>query len=113
MRLFKRRRPRRYDELINHQLAIFAEEHSELAEELSAALAVYRAANKASAEESFGDVQDVAEEGRDALERLREGFATTLEEELADAYRVEFDQRAAQRYPEFALELDVWARDDD
>ena len=58
-------------------------------------------------------MQDVAEEGRDALERIREAYAVTLEEASADAYRVEFDRRAAKHYPQFALELDFWSQEDD
>ena len=113
MGLFKKRRTHPHEELIERQLAIFAEDNARLGQELEDALAAYRRATKLDAEDSFGDVQDVAEQGRDELERIRESFATTLTEELADEYRIEFDRRAAQRYPEFALELDVWAREDD
>ena len=112
MRLF-RRRPGPYEELIDAQLALFAEQHGELMKELEDELARYRRAGSQTAEERFGDVQDVAEEGRDALERLRETYAVTLEEHMADDYRFHFDRRATDRYPQFALDLDVWARDDD
>jgi len=112
MRLF-RRRPRPYEELIDHQLARFAEENDRLMIELADERARYRRARSDTAEERFGDVQDVAEEGRDALERLRESYAVTLVEEIADDYRVEFDRRAAEQYPQFALDLDIWAREDD
>ena len=108
-----RKRPRPHAELIDRQLLIFAEDNAELRGRLDDALVVHRRASKADAEESFGDVQDTANEGRDALERIRESFATTLPEDLADEYRGEFDRAAVQRYPDFALELDVWARDDD
>jgi hypothetical protein len=108
-----RKRPRPHGELIDRQLLIFAEDNAELRGQLDDALAVHRRASKADAEESFGDAQDVANEGRDALERIRESFATTLPEGLADEYRVEFDRTVVERYPDFALELDVWARDDD
>jgi hypothetical protein len=112
MRLF-RRRPRAYEELIDTQLAHFAQDNQPLLLELEDALAAYQRASAATAEERFGDVQDVGEEGRDALERLREGYAVTLEEDAADEYRIAFDRRAAERYPQFALDLDFWSRDDD
>ena len=112
MRLF-RRRPGRYEELIDAQLAMFAEQSAGLVKELEDELARYRRAGSQTAEERFCDVQDVAEEGRDALERMREAYAVTLEEETADDYRFHFDRRATQRYPQFALDLDIWARDND
>ena len=112
MRSF-RRRPRAYEELIDGQLAMFAADNEQLMGELADALAKYRGAGAQTAEERFGDVQDVGEEGRDALERLRESYAVTLEEEAADDYRVAFDRRAVERYPHFALDLDYWTRDDD
>ena len=108
-----RKRPRPHAELIERQLLIFAEDNVELPGQLHDALVAHRRASKADAEDSFGDAQDVANEGRDALERIRESFATTLPEDLADEYRVEFDRAAMARYPDFALELNVWARDDD
>lgn len=113
MGLFRKSRPHPYEELIERQLAIFGEDNRDLMRQLAEALSAYRGASKLDAEDSFGDVQDVAGEGRDALERIRESFATTLTEDLADEYRVEFDRRAVRRYPEFSLELDVWSRDDD
>lgn len=112
MRLFGRR-ARPYEELIDGQLDLFASQHSQIIEEHEAELARYRRAGAGTAEERYGDVQDVAEEGRDALERMREAYAVTLEEAAADDYRHAFDRRAAQRYPEFALDLDFWAREDD
>ena len=112
VRLF-RRRPRQYEELIERQLQLFAQENGELIREFEAELARYRRAGSETAEERFGDVQDVAEEGRDALERIREAYAVTLEEAQADEYRFAFDRRAVQRYPRFALDLDFWSREDD
>ncbi len=112
MRLF-RRRSRAYEELIDSQLTLFAADNQQLMQELDDALSEYRSAGPETAEERFGDVQDVGEEGRDALERLRESYAVTLEEGAADEYRVVFDRMATERYPQFALDLDYWAREDD
>ena len=108
-----RRRPRAYQELIDRQLAMFAADNEQLMGEFDQALARYRCACAGAAEECFGDVQDAGEEGRDALERLRESYAVTLEEEAADEYRLAFDRLAVARYPRFALDLDYWTRNYD
>jgi hypothetical protein len=99
-----RRRP--FAELVERQLDLFEREHAGLLRDCEAALRAYRAAPADEAESRYGDVVDLADTGRDALEEIRDSYARTLDEATADEYRVVFNDRARKRFPRFGFELD-------
>jgi hypothetical protein len=96
---------RRFGELIDRQLDLFAQDNAELFERAADAEADYRAAARDEAEERFGDLQDVLGEGTDALVALRDAYAETLEGGAAAEYEAAFDFAVLRRFPQFALEL--------
>jgi hypothetical protein len=100
------RRRGRFADLIERQLDLFAEEHGELVEDAEAALRAYDAADRDEAEERYGEFVDVADTGREHLGDLRETFAATLDDDIAEEYRAAFDRRARKRFPTFGAEPD-------
>jgi hypothetical protein len=97
---------RRFADLVERQLDLFAEKHGGLVDDAEAALQAYDRADREEAEERYGDFVDLADTGRDLLVEVRETYASTLEDELADEYRDAFDRRVRKRFPRFGLELD-------
>ena len=96
----------RFFELVERQLDLFEREHAGLMRDAEAALRAYDAAERADAEERYGDYLDLVETGQDELVELREGYAATLEEDTAAEYRDAFNRLARKRLPRFGLELD-------
>jgi hypothetical protein len=96
---------RRFADLVERQLDLFAEEHGGLVADAEAALHAYDRADREEAEERYGDFVDLADTGRELLIEVREAYASTLDDDLADEYRNVFDQRARKRFPRFGLEL--------
>ena len=97
---------RRFGDLIDRQLELFAQDNAELLQRVSDAEDDYRAAGRGEAEERFGDLQDVLLEGTEVLVELRDNYAGTLDEEAADEYVAAFNFAVVRRFPEFALELE-------
>jgi hypothetical protein len=97
---------RRFADVVERQLDLFADEHGGLVGDADAALRAYGRADRAEAEERYGDFVDLADTGRDLLVELRETYASTLDDDLADEYRDVFDRRARKRFPRFGLELE-------
>ena len=100
------RRRGRFGDVIERQLALFAEEHAGLIADCEAALRAYDRAGREEAEERYGDFVDLVETATEVLAGLRDGFASTLDDGAAATYRAEFSQAVARRYPRFALELE-------
>ena len=98
-----RRRP--FADLIARQLDLFEEEQAALIAGTEAALAAYNEAPRDEAEERYGDFRDLAAEGEELLADLRDAYATTLDEETADAYSEAFDREVRRRLPRFGLDL--------
>lgn len=96
---------RRFGELIDRQLDLFAQDNTELFERAADAEVEYRAAAREEAEERFADLQDVLTEGTEALVEVRETYAETLDGETAAEYEAAFDFAVLRRFPQFALEL--------
>jgi hypothetical protein len=97
---------RRFGELIDRQLELFAQDNAELLQRVSDAEDDYRAATRGEAEERFGDLQDVLLEGTEILIELRDNYASTLDDEAAVEYVSAFNFAVVRRFPEFALELE-------
>jgi hypothetical protein len=96
----------RFVDLVERQLDLFAAEHAGLMNDVEAALRAYDAAPREEAEERYGDFLDLVETGTDELLELRDNYATTLDEDAADEYRVVFNDVVRRRLPRFGLELD-------
>ena len=95
MRL-RRRAP--FDDLVDRQLGLFAEDDAELLHEADEAEAAWNAAGRDTAEVAYGDYQLVVDAIADRLLDLRETYASTLDVDTADAYRRAFAAGAARRF---------------
>jgi hypothetical protein len=96
-----------FRDVAERQLRMFAEEHAALIRDCEDALRAYDGAAAAEAEERYAAFLELAEEGRELLEELRDGYAGTLgDPDRAEAYRAAFADLARRRLPRFALELD-------
>ena len=98
----KLRRRGPFDELVERQLSLFAEDDAELLQEAEDAEAAWNAAGRETAEEAYGDYQLVVDAIADRLLDLRESYAATLEPGTGDAYRAAFAAGAARRFRRYA-----------
>jgi len=101
---------RRFGALIDRQLDLFEQDNADLFERLEDADDDYRRAGREEAEERFGDLQDLYEEGAETLAELRDSYAETLDDAAAEEYTGAFNLAVGRRFPAFALAL---AGDDD
>ncbi len=99
-----RRRP--LADLVKRQLDLFASEHASLLADCEDALREYDAASGEEAEERYGDYVDLVDAAAEELERVRETYARTLDDEVADDYRDLFTRAARKRFPRLMLEPD-------
>src|SRR2546425_8056471 len=97
-------RRRRYKDVIERQLDLFASEDGDLLDDVDTALGRYNAADRDDAEELYGDYQLAIEAATDRLAELRDAFAGTLDD--PDGYVVEFNGAVVDRWPELALTID-------
>ncbi|MDQ3067974.1 MAG: hypothetical protein M3R12_12630 [Actinomycetota bacterium] len=89
----------RFADLVRRQLDLFAEDDAELLREADEAERAYDGAERAAAEELFGDYQLVLEAITERLEEIRDTYASSLEVRARDEYERSFDRLAARRYP--------------
>ena len=101
-----RRRRRPFEELLGHQLDLFVKDNSGLIDQAECARRDYTDAGRGEAEECYAEYLEVVEEATDALTRLREAYALTLDEGVGGNYRAAFNNAARRRFPTFGLELD-------
>jgi hypothetical protein len=92
------RRGRRFRDLVERQLDLFAAENADLLEELRGARTRWAAAGVDEAEEAFGDEQDRVDWAAEALADIRDAYATTLDEDTAEEYREAFARGARRRF---------------
>jgi hypothetical protein len=97
---------RRFVDLVERQLDLFAGERAGLIGDIEAALRAYDEAPRDEAEERYGDFVDLVETGTDELLVLRDNFAASLDEDSAEEYRHVFNDLVRKRLPRFGLELD-------
>jgi hypothetical protein len=97
---------RRFVDLVERQLDLFAAEQAGLIADVEAALGAYDRAPRGEAEERYGDFLDLVETGTDELIELRENYAASLDDEAAEEYRDVFNDVVRHRLPRFGLELD-------
>jgi len=103
---------RRFGELIDRQLDLFEQDNTDLFDRVDDAEDDYRRAGRDEAEERFGDLQEVLTEGTDVLVSLRDAYAESLDDDVADEYAAAFDFAVVRRFPQFALELEDEPEDD-
>jgi hypothetical protein len=97
---------RRFADLVERQLALFATEHEGLIRDAEAALAAYDRAPRDEAEERYGDYLDLVETGTDELVALRDNYAASLDGASAEEYEEVFNRAVRKRLPRFGLQLD-------
>jgi hypothetical protein len=97
---------RRFVDLVERQLALFAQEQAGLIGDVEASLEAYNRAPREEAEERYGDYLDLVETATDELAARRDAYASSLDDEAADEYRFLFNDFVRRRLPQFGLELD-------
>jgi NTP pyrophosphatase (non-canonical NTP hydrolase) len=99
------RRRRRFDDLVQRQLDLFAADDRDLLTEAAEAESAWNASQAESAEEAYGDYQLVVDAIADRLLDIRETYAHALDEEAADEYRDAFTRAASRRYRRYTTLL--------
>jgi hypothetical protein len=97
---------RRFADLIARQLDLFVRDNLELLEACDEAELAYDRAGREDAEERFGDYQELVETGTELLADLRDNFASTLDEAVAEDYEDAFNRAVVKRLPRFGLEIE-------
>lgn len=100
------RRKRRFAEVVESQLEMFAADHSGDLEEIAGALDGYNRAPAEEAEERYSEYADLVESISDDLDEVRAHYAVTLEEESGAEYMAVFAKKARQRFRHIPLELE-------
>jgi hypothetical protein len=98
-------RRRRFGDVVDTQLDLFAQDEDELLREAEEADAAWTKAGRDEAEELYGDYQLVADAIGERLYDIREAYAGTLDEDAAEEYRAAFDDAARKRFRRFAAFL--------
>jgi len=96
----------RFSELIDRQLDLFEREQRGLIEDCVAAERAYNHADRAEAEERYGDYVDLVETGTEILADIRDTYAQTLDDDTAEEYEAAFNRAVVKRLPRFALEIE-------
>jgi hypothetical protein len=88
----------RFSELVRRQLDLFVEDEADLLREAEKAERAYDTADRALAEEAYGDYQLVLEAIADSLADLRDTYAATLDDDTRESYEDAFDRAANRRF---------------
>jgi isocitrate dehydrogenase kinase/phosphatase len=99
-----RLRRSRFAQLIDAQLDLFEREHRAVIDDVRDRLEAYNRADRAEAEELYGDYVDAVETGTEILADMRDHYAATLDD--ADEYIQAFNSAVARRLPEYSLEIE-------
>jgi len=90
---------RRYRELVERQLDLFAADERELLRSYADAETAYSKAGRGEAEESYAEVAELLDVLAERLYDMREAYASTLEGRSAHRYRSRFDRAVTKRLP--------------
>jgi hypothetical protein len=96
----------RFHDLAERQLDLFEVDETHLLEEAREADAAWTSAGADDSEELYGDYQLVVDAVGERLYDLRETYASSLDEEVAEDYRAAFNRAATKRFRPFAALLD-------
>lgn len=88
----------RFDELVRRQLDLFTADETSLLEEAADADAAWTNASAEESEDLYGDYQLVVDAIGERLYELREGYASSLDDDAGDEYRGAFDRAARKRF---------------
>ena len=102
MRLGRRRR---FHDLVERQLDLFATDDSELLTEAAEAESAWNAAHADAAEEAYGDYQLVVDAIADRLLDIRESYCPSLDDAASSEYAAEFTKQATRRFRRYATLL--------
>ena len=97
---------KRFADVIGRQLDLFVRDNLQLLDACETAERAYDAAERAEAEQRFGDYQELVETGTEILADLRDHYASTLDDAAAEEYDVAFNRAVAKRLPRFSLEIE-------
>jgi hypothetical protein len=92
--------------VISRQLDLFEREQAGLIRDYLEAEKAYDGAERAEAEERYGDYQDLVETGTEILADLRDHFASTLGDAAAEEYEAEFNRAVRKRFPRLSPEIE-------
>jgi hypothetical protein len=96
----------RFADVIVRQLDVFAEDEADgILAEVREMKGKYDTAERADAEQAYGDYVDVVEAATEALADMRDRFKQTLDEDTAEAYEAEFNRAVKKRWPPFGIEI--------
>jgi len=95
-------RGRRFHDLVERQLDLFASDEALLLEEAEEADVTWTNAAADDSEELYGDYQLVVDALGERLHDIRETYAARLDEDAADDYRATFNRAAGKRFRRFA-----------
>jgi hypothetical protein len=98
MALFRRR----FSDLVDRQLDLYARDHRDEIREIVAALDAHRASTSDDAQDAFGDYQDRIDWAAQDLIGVRDTYARTLDPETAAAYEKAFARGVRRRFPALA-----------
>jgi hypothetical protein len=97
---------RRFGDVIARQLKVFTEDEAALLAECREKERAYDRAERDEAEEAFGDYMLVVEAATEALADMRDRFARTLADAVAEQYEADFNRAVRKRWPAFGLEIE-------
>ena len=95
----------RFHDLVERQLDIFEVDETRLLEEAREADAAWTSAGADESEELYGDYQLVVDAVGERLYDLRETYASSLDEQVAEEYRAAFNREATKRFRPFVALL--------
>lgn len=97
---------RRFADVVERQLSLFATDYASLLDRIAEAREAYVRAPRTEAEYRFAEYQAWVSDGTDALADLRDGYASTLDEDAAAEYEAFFNRAVLQRFGDLALEIE-------
>jgi hypothetical protein len=97
---------RPFKDVIDRQLALFAQEQAGLMGDVAAAKRAYDRADRDEAEERYGDYSDLVETATELLADIRDHFAASMDADIAELYCAAFNRAVLKRWPPFALEIE-------
>jgi hypothetical protein len=98
-------RRRRFHDVVERQLDLFARDEAALLEEARIADEAWTRADAAKTEELYGEYQLVVDSVGERLHDSREAYASSLDETTAEEYRAAFDRAALKRFGRYATFL--------
>jgi hypothetical protein len=98
---------RRFSDLVTRQLDLFAADHRSEIAELVQALDEHHRATRDDAQETYGDYQDRVDWAAQDLLAIRDAYASTLDDDTAEAYLRAFARGVRRRFPALARAVET------